>query len=186
MSETVQMSRNSRCWWSHLTFLHFQTRKTKDQILHSPNSKHCIDLIELISFETQLFFHPTHICILKIRTIKIIHEIHQTAEGQDEEIYCSISVRFFHFQDGERLNLTYRSSWQAFLLLDAHKDEICILWFASRPSSRFRPLKCSRICNEKDFNFEDMNQYLSHRTTAIHSSTPTRPSENKCQYQSPR
>ena len=44
----------------------FSLRIPKNQDGHSPDSKHCIDDIELVPFETQLFLHPTYIRIRQI------------------------------------------------------------------------------------------------------------------------
>ena len=46
-----------------------------------------IDLIILVSLEPKLLFHATDIRIRQVRAIKIVGEVHQTTECQDEEIY---------------------------------------------------------------------------------------------------
>ena len=53
----------------------------------SPNSEDGIDEVQLISFEVELFSHPTDVCIIQICAIKIICKVHQTTKCQDEEIY---------------------------------------------------------------------------------------------------
>jgi len=51
-----------------------------------PYSKDGVDLIELVAFEVQLFPHTRNVRIVKIGAIKIIEEIHETAESKDEKI----------------------------------------------------------------------------------------------------
>lgn len=57
---------------------------------HSPYSEDGVDLIELVAFEAQLFPHTRDVCIVEIGAIKIIQEVHETAESKDEE------VKFLH------------------------------------------------------------------------------------------
>ncbi len=41
-----------------------------------PNREDGVDLIILVSYEAQLFFHSTHIGVCEIRSIEIIGEVH--------------------------------------------------------------------------------------------------------------
>ena len=53
---------------------------------HSPNRENGVDLIELVPLETQLFPHARNIRIVEVCAIKIVQEVHETAESKDEEV----------------------------------------------------------------------------------------------------
>ena len=50
------------------------------------NSEDSVNLIELISLEVQLFSHARDVCIIEVGPVEIVEEVHQAAEGKDEEI----------------------------------------------------------------------------------------------------
>jgi len=50
------------------------------------HSEDGVDLVELISSEVELFPHASDIGIGQVRTIQVIEEVHQTAEGKNEEV----------------------------------------------------------------------------------------------------
>lgn len=50
------------------------------------NSKDGVDLVELVPVKCKLFFHTTHVRVVKVGSIQVIQKIHEAAKGEDEEV----------------------------------------------------------------------------------------------------
>jgi hypothetical protein len=51
-----------------------------------PNGKTGVDEIILVPSKVEFFFHTRDVGICEVGAVEVVHEIHEAAETQDEEI----------------------------------------------------------------------------------------------------
>lgn len=80
-------SKTNHACWEKVSRLDVVQRDVTGNLANCiPYSKDCIDLVQLIPFEIEIFPHPRHVSIVEVAPVEVIQKIHETAEGQDKSV----------------------------------------------------------------------------------------------------